>query len=74
MNKKELERRLEGADKNLKSKLAEMQDEREAIATIREVRKTDRIYNENRCVCCGAVIPEGRQICIPCECLGGKMI
>lgn len=22
---------------------------------------------ENRCVCCGAVIPEGRQICISCE-------
>ncbi len=23
--------------------------------------------NDNRCVCCGATIPEGRQICINCE-------
>lgn len=23
--------------------------------------------NENRCVCCGASIPEGRQICLKCE-------
>lgn len=22
---------------------------------------------ENRCVCCGAIIPEGRQICPKCE-------
>lgn len=37
--------------------------------------------DENLCVCCGAVIPEGRQICPACaeKCLGeafkkGKMI
>ena len=23
--------------------------------------------NENRCVCCGDIIPEGRQVCIKCE-------
>lgn len=23
--------------------------------------------SENRCVCCGEIIPEGRQICIICE-------
>ena len=23
--------------------------------------------NDNTCVCCGAVIPEGRQVCIDCE-------
>lgn len=23
--------------------------------------------NENRCVCCGADIPEGRQVCPTCE-------
>ena len=23
--------------------------------------------NENRCVCCGAVIPEGRMVCPDCE-------
>ena len=23
--------------------------------------------NENRCVCCGEVIPEGRQLCPQCE-------
>lgn len=22
---------------------------------------------DNRCVCCGAIIPEGRQICTSCE-------
>lgn len=22
---------------------------------------------ENKCVCCGAVIPEGRQVCPPCK-------
>lgn len=22
---------------------------------------------ENRCVCCGSIIPEGRQVCIRCE-------
>lgn len=26
----------------------------------------------NRCVCCGAVIPEGRMVCPPCE-LGACM-
>lgn len=28
------------------------------------------IENVNRCVCCGAIIPEGRQVCPNCE--GGK--
>lgn len=23
--------------------------------------------SENRCVCCGEIIPEGRQVCIRCE-------
>lgn len=23
--------------------------------------------NENTCVCCGEIIPEGRQICYKCE-------
>lgn len=23
--------------------------------------------NDNRCVCCGAIIPEGRQVCPSCE-------
>lgn len=22
---------------------------------------------ENRCVCCGEIIPEGRQVCLHCE-------
>ena len=26
---------------------------------------------ENRCVCCGAIIPEGRQVCPKCEKEGG---
>lgn len=28
--------------------------------------------NENRCVCCGEIIPEGRQICWKCERKGIK--
>ncbi len=23
--------------------------------------------NDDRCVCCGAYVPEGRQVCIKCE-------
>ena len=23
--------------------------------------------NNNRCVCCGKIIPEGRQVCLDCE-------
>ena len=35
-------------------------------------RENDKEYkmnvdNENTCVCCGKVIPEGRQICFNCE-------
>ncbi len=25
------------------------------------------IVMENRCVCCGEIIPEGRQVCMRCE-------
>ena len=25
------------------------------------------VDNENRCVCCGEIIPEGRQVCPNCE-------
>ena len=34
-----------------------------------------RLRMENRCVCCGAIIPEGRQVCPKCERGGedGKM-
>lgn len=24
-------------------------------------------FEENRCVCCGNIIPEGRQVCVRCE-------
>lgn len=27
----------------------------------------EEYYSENRCVCCGEIIPEGRQICKKCE-------
>jgi hypothetical protein len=29
--------------------------------------KDDTEGNANRCVCCGDVIPEGRQVCPKCE-------
>ena len=28
--------------------------------------------NDNRCVCCGRVIPEGRQVCPICEKKAGR--
>lgn len=29
--------------------------------------------NDNRCVCCGAIIPEGRQVCPVCEQKANRM-
>lgn len=29
--------------------------------------KGNRIFPEERCVMCGEVIPEGRQVCVACE-------
>lgn len=29
--------------------------------------------NEDRCICCGEIIPEGRQICLNCEYRVGKI-
>ena len=28
--------------------------------------------NENRCVCCGTIIPEGTQVCVNCQKGAGK--
>lgn len=28
---------------------------------------------ENTCICCGAIIPEGRQICADCKSVGWDM-
>lgn len=28
--------------------------------------------NEDRCVCCGAIIPEGRQVCTKCQTIGNE--
>lgn len=39
------------------------QQQREIVNDIRQIAGTD----ENRCVCCGEVIPEGRQVCPDCE-------
>ena len=27
----------------------------------------------DRCVCCGEIVPEGRQVCPQCECNGHKI-
>lgn len=32
-----------------------------------EKSRISRNASENRCVCCGSVIPEGRQVCPICE-------
>lgn len=37
----------------------------EAVNSIRDAVGPG--VDENRCVCCGAIIPEGRQICPICE-------
>lgn len=29
---------------------------------------------DNRCVCCGSVIPEGRQVCPSCEIAHGSIV
>lgn len=29
--------------------------------------------NEDRCICCGKIIPEGRQVCLNCEYRVGKI-
>jgi RNA polymerase subunit RPABC4/transcription elongation factor Spt4 len=31
------------------------------------IKQPSRINKENTCVCCGEVVPEGRQICKNCE-------
>ena len=36
-----------------------------SVAGLRE--KMEVKMNENRCVCCGRIIPEGRQVCESCE-------
>lgn len=28
----------------------------------------DNNMDDNRCVCCGEIIPEGRQVCPQCDC------
>ena len=43
-----------------------------AAVTYWSHKKIDRlrkriVANENRCVCCGAIIPEGRMVCPRCE-------
>ena len=30
--------------------------------------------SEDRCVCCGAIIPEGRQVCPTCEKANGAIV
>ena len=45
---------------------------RDAIALSHTIRDDIQLYrqNVNRCVCCGEIIPEGRQVCPNCK--GGK--
>lgn len=45
---------------------------RDAIYLGQKIRDEIQLYRPdvNRCVCCGEIIPEGRQVCPICE--GGK--
>lgn len=41
-----------------------------SVIEIRKEQESGRVApsaNENKCVCCGAIIPEGRQVCPNCE-------
>ena len=40
------------------------------MALLRTLTKKLRPPRENTCVCCGVLIPEGRQVCPKCE--GGR--
>lgn len=42
---------------------------RDAISLSHKIRDEIQLYrpNVNRCVCCGEIIPEGRQVCPICE-------
>ena len=31
------------------------------------ISEGDDHQNEDRCICCGAYVPEGRQVCVKCE-------
>ena len=42
-------------------------DTRPNWCPLQEVQDPERGAGENRCVCCGEVIPEGRQVCPQCE-------
>lgn len=44
----------------------------DAIYLSQKIRDDIQLYrpNVNRCVCCGEIIPEGRQVCPNCE--GGR--
>jgi hypothetical protein len=38
------------------------------IRIVEVVRREKHVYNtSDSCVCCGATVPEGRQICLICE-------
>ena len=39
----------------------------EAEDIIVSILNEQNVANENRCVCCGEIIPEGRQVCPQCE-------
>ena len=49
-----------------------VEQNRDAICLSHTIQDNIRLYRSdvNRCVCCGEIIPEGRQVCPNCE--GGK--
>lgn len=52
---------------------SEYQEIQSAMRAIIDSHKTEPVcFNTNTCVCCGAEIPEGRQVCPVCESRGDK--
>jgi len=41
--------------------------EKHYAARMNDAPPVDPYADANRCVCCGAIIPEGRQVCLTCE-------
>lgn len=53
--------------KILKSKCNVTKHKHEGEPNIEQPVYYNRMQNVDRCVCCGEIIPEGRQVCASCE-------
>ena len=61
--------RLTGIDLVLKFRLKELEAVKEDIVKLLQLRAEveAELQEDNRCVACGHIVPEGRQVCPNCE-------